>query len=205
MEIEGGLQVEIKQSRNSNRIRYQFGEDELNYSLEDSSGSRSFSVQYTDISRDRQTLEERNQWLRNAGLLWIALGGVLTAMSYFGEGPFRASFWLWIGLGCYAAYWFRRTKFTILPTDKGNLLVIDNDDGPRLIQEIESRRAAQFLREYDFMDADETPEQQRKRFKWLHSEGALSDEEFQRRVAMIGEVGVKGAAEAVVGSRQTLN
>lgn len=197
--------MEIKQSRNSNRIRYQFGEDELNYSLEDSSGSRSFSVQYTDISRDRQTLEERNQWLRNAGLLWIALGGVLTAMSYFGEGPFRASFWLWIGLGCYAVYWFRRTKFTILPTDKGNLLVIDNDDGPRLIQEIESRRAAQFLREYDFMDADETPEQQRKRFKWLHSEGALSDEEFQRRVAMIGEVGVKGAAEAVVGSRQTLN
>ena len=35
------------------------------------------------------------------------------------------------------------------------------------------------------MDADETPEQQRKRFKWLHSEGALSDEEFQKRVGMI--------------------
>lgn len=197
--------MEIKQSRNSNRIRYQFGEDELNYSLEDSSGSRSLSVQYTDISRDRQTLEERNQWLRNAGLLWIALGGVLTVMSYFGEGPFRASFWLWIGLGCYAVYWFRRTKFTILPTDKGNLLVIDNDDGPRLIQEIESRRAAQFLREYDFLDADETPQQQHKRFKWLHSEGALSDEEFQRRVAMIEAAGVRGGAGGGAVPGQMLN
>ena len=55
--------MEINQSRNSNRIRYVFGEDELQYSLEDTSGSRSFSVAYTDISRDRQTLVERNQWL----------------------------------------------------------------------------------------------------------------------------------------------
>lgn len=92
---------------------------------------------------------------------------------------------MWIGAICYAVYGFRRTKFTILPSEKGNLLVIDNDDGPRLIQEIESRRAVQFLREYDFLDADEIPQQQHKRFKWLHSEGALSDEEFQKRLAII--------------------
>ena len=177
--------MEIKQSRNSNRIRYELGEDELHYTLQDGSGSRSFSVQYTEISRDRQTLEERNQWLRNVALLWMLLGAGMTAGSWFGEGPFKLSFWVWLGAFCYAVYWFRRTKFTVLPSEKGNLLVIDNDDGPRLIQEIESRRAAQFLREYDFIDADETPEQQRKRFKWLHSEGALSDEEFQKRVGMI--------------------
>ena len=197
--------MEIKQSRNSNRIRYVFGEDEVNYSLEDSSGSRSFSVQYTEISRDRQTLEERNQWLRNVGLLWLALGGVITAMSYLGEGPFKASFWLFIGLGCYAVYWFRRTKFTILPSEKGNLLVIDDADGPRLIQEIESRRAAQLLREYDFLDSDESPEQQRKRFKWLHGEGALSDEEFQKRVGMIEAATMPSAAADVHGPSRFLN
>ena len=60
--------MEIKHSRNSNRIRYVFGEDELQYSLEDTSGSRSFSVAYTDISRDRQTLVKRNQWFGNVGL-----------------------------------------------------------------------------------------------------------------------------------------
>ena len=43
--------MEIEQSRTSYRIRYQFGEDELKYSLEDGSGGRYFSVQYTDISR----------------------------------------------------------------------------------------------------------------------------------------------------------
>lgn len=67
--------MEIQQRRNSNRIAYVFGDDEVQYSLQDSSGSRSFSVPYLSISRDRQTLVERNQWFRNVGLLWLALGG----------------------------------------------------------------------------------------------------------------------------------
>lgn len=66
--------MELKQKRNSNRIQYVFGEDDVQYSLQDGSGSRPFSVEYTDISRDRQTMEERNQWLRNVGFLWMLLG-----------------------------------------------------------------------------------------------------------------------------------
>ena len=107
----GGRQVEIKQRRNSNRIGYAFGEDELQYSIEDGSGSRSFSVAYGDISRDRQTLEERNQWLGNVGLLWLALGAVLTAVNWFGDEPFVPSLWLWVGAGCYAVYRLRSTRF----------------------------------------------------------------------------------------------
>jgi len=192
----------MKQSRHSNRIRYVFGEDEVQYSLEDGAGRRSFSVPYTQISRDRQTLEERNSWLRNVGLLWMLLGAGLTVASYVGEGPFKLSFWVWVGAFCYAVYYFRRTKFTILPSDKGNLFVIEDADGPGVIQELESRRAAQFLREYDFIDEDETPAQQLRRFKWLQSEGALSEEEFEKRVGMIEAVAVPdGSADAQESSR----
>lgn len=176
--------MEIKQSRNSNRIRYVFGEDELQYSLEDTSGSRSFSVAYTDISRDRQTLVERNQWLGNVGLLWLALGAVLTVVSFFGEKG-SISFWIWIGAGCYAVYRLRTTRFTIVPSEKGNLLVIDDEEGKRILSEIESRRAAQFKAEYDFMPESDTPEQLRGRFKWLHREGALTDDELKARLAMV--------------------
>jgi hypothetical protein len=176
--------MEIRQRRNSNRIRYVFGEDELQYSLEDTSGSRSFSVAYTDISRDRQTLVERNQWLGNVGLLWLALGAVLTIVSFVGgNGAF--SFWLWIGAGCYAVYRLRTTRFTIVPSEKGNLLVIDDEEGKRILSEIESRRAAQFKAEYDFMPENDTPEQLRGRFKWLHREGVLTDDELKARLAMV--------------------
>ena len=177
--------MEISQKRFSNRIAFAFGDEELGYKIEDSSGSRAFSVPYQDISRDRQTLQERNQWLGNVGMLWIALGAVLTGMSYFGEGPFRLSFWLWIGLGCWAVYRFRRTDFILVPTEKGNLCVIDDADGARVLAQIASRRAASFRHQYDFLDPGETPHQQANRYRWLHREGALSDEELQQRLSLV--------------------
>ena len=196
--------MEIKQSRNSNRIRYVFGEDELQYNLEDTSGSRSFSVGYTDISRDRQTLLERNQWLGNVGLLWLALGAVLTVVSFFGEKG-SISFWIWIGTGCYAVYRLRTTRFTIVPSEKGNLLVIDDEEGKRILGEIESRRAAQFKAEYDFMPENDTPEQLRGRFKWLHREGVLTDDELKARLEMVDATGAIGSQVAALSRGAMLN
>jgi hypothetical protein len=178
--------MEIRQQKNSNKIRFAFGEEALDYSLEDGSGSRSYSVSYTDISRDRQTLVERNKWLGNVGLLWLILGAGLTAYSYMGEGKPTVSIWLWVGAACYAAYRLRTTRFTIVPSDKGNLFVIDDADGQRILDEIASRRAQQYRSEYDFMPEGDTPEQHRARFKWLHKEGALSDEDLQQRLASVG-------------------
>jgi hypothetical protein len=177
--------VEISQKKLSNKIRYVFGEDELDYYLQDSSGSRSFSVAYAAIGRDRQTLVERNQWLRNVGLLWMVLGVVLTGMSLSGDQGLKISFWLWVGLACYAGYHFFSTRYTIIPTDSGNLLVIDDADGQRILAEIASRRAAYMRREYDFMPESESPEQHRGRFKWLHREGVLTEEELNQRLATI--------------------
>lgn len=177
--------MEIRQHKNSNKIRFAFGEEALDYSLEDGSGSRSYSVSYTDISRDRQTLVERNKWLGNVGLLWLILGAGLTAYSFVGEGKPTVSIWLWVGAACYAAYRLRTTRFTVVPSDKGNLFVIDDADGQRILDEIASRRARQYRSEYDFMPEGDTPEQHRARFKWLHKEGALSDEALQQRLASV--------------------
>ncbi|MBA2237193.1 MAG: hypothetical protein H0W24_00610 [Lysobacter sp.] len=178
--------MEIQQKRFASRIGFVFADDELRYSIKDSSGRRSFSLPYVDISRDRQTLEERSQWLCNVGLLWIALGAVFTATAWFTKQQFAPSLWLLIGGGCYVAYRMCGTAFTILPTEKGNLLVIDDKDGPRVIEEIEARRAAQLREQYDYLDPGESLEQQRNRYKWLHREGALGDEELQQRLLGVG-------------------
>lgn len=201
----GELVVEIKQKRFSNRTHFSFGEESLDHRIEDGSGSRAFSVAYRDISRDRQTLEERNQWLGNVGLLWIVLGVVFTAMSYFGEGPFRVSYWLWIGLGCWGFYKFRRTRFTLVPTEKGNLCVIDDADGPGILQQIESRRAAGFRQYYDFLDPAETPQQQESRYRWLHREGALSEQELRQRLSMIETPAMQIEDASTAAARRSLN
>ncbi len=178
--------MDIQQKKNSNRIRFVFNDDALDYSIEDGSGSRAFSVEYAEIGRDRQTLVERNQWLRNVGLLWLALGAGLTTYSFtVPDGP-RVSIWLLVGAACYAFYRFRSTRFTLVSSDKGNLCVIDDADGARILDEIARRRASWLRNEYDFMPEGETPEQHRKRFNWLHREGVLSDEELAERLAQVG-------------------
>jgi hypothetical protein len=201
---QGEASVEVLQSRHSNYIRYKFDTDEIHYFIEDSSGSRSMSVAYADIGRDRQVFVERNAWLRNIGLLWLALGAVLTGMAAI-KGQFAPSPWLFVGAGCYAAYLWRTTRFTIVPSEKGNLLVIDGDDGQRILAELASRRADYFRREYDCMPQDETAEQHRHRFQWLHREGALSDAELAQRLAVVDASDAAQSATAAAAPAVTLN
>jgi len=145
-------------------------------------------------------LVERNSWLRNAGLLWLAIGLLLTVVRYTDKHEIVPSMWLFVGLGCYIAYRVREIAFTIVPTEKGNMLVIRNPDGDRILGEIEARRADYLRREYDFVPETENPEQLRKRFKWLHDEGVLSDEELQQRLQK-----VDAADPAVLAVKQMLS
>lgn len=195
--------MEISQKRGSRRTRYVFQEDRLEYAWNDSSGSRSFSVPYTGISRDRDTLTERNEWARNAGILWIIIGAGLAAIGLANGTGARGGFWLLLGIGCVAWWWFRVSRYTVLPSEKGNLLVIDGPDGQAVLEQIDARRAAQFRAEYDFFPEGETPEQLRSRFRWLHREGALDDETLQQRLAEVeartrragGDAGAPGAPD----------
>lgn len=201
----GSTRLDIQQKKNSNRIRFVFHEDALDYSIEDGSGSRAFSVDYAEIGRDRQTLVERNQWLRNVGLLWLALGAGLTAYSLTTPDGLRVSIWLVVGAACYAFYRLRSTRFTLVSSDKGNLCVIDDADGARILDEIATRRARYLRNEYDFMPEGETAEQHRKRFNWLHREGVLSDEELAERLERVGLLDVPADTAASVPAGIRLN
>lgn len=183
---EDGLVIE--QKRGSTRIRYLFHPDRVDYSWKGGGSSRTFSVEYTAISRDRETLTERNTWYRNLGMVWIALGALL-AMSAITDGngttAASGSFWILLGVLSCAYYWRSFARYVILPCERGNLLVLDNESGKRIVAEIEERRAAQFRVEYDFFPDDASPEQLRNRFTWLRREGALSDEEYQERIGRV--------------------
>ncbi|HJU26947.1 MAG TPA: hypothetical protein VJ722_09750, partial [Rhodanobacteraceae bacterium] len=142
--------MESSQKRGSAKTRYVFHDDRLEYAWSNSSSSRSFSVRYIEISRDRQTLTSRNTWFRNVGLLWGLLGlfWILTTW----QRDHGASGWLWfvLGVGCYAVYQLRASRYVIVPCEKGNLMVIDDESGKRIVSEIETRRAKHFREEYDF-------------------------------------------------------
>ncbi|HJU26302.1 MAG TPA: hypothetical protein VJ722_06485 [Rhodanobacteraceae bacterium] len=177
--------MEITQKRGSAKTRYVFHDDRLEYAWNHSSSSRTFSVPYIETSRDRQTLTERNTWFRNAGLFWMVIGLLFVASSWSRDHGASGWFWFVLGAGCFAYYHFHVARYVIIPSDKGNLLVIDDEDGKRIVNEIETRRAKQFREEYDFFPQNDSPELLRKRFNWLHREGALSDEELKARMEKV--------------------
>jgi len=198
--------MEISQKRGGASTRYVFHDDRVEYAFKDSSVSRTFSVPYTDISRDREGLTERNVWFRNVGYFWLGLGVLLLVVSWREGEIGHGALWAVLGAGCLAAYYGYPTRYRIIPSNKGNLLILDHDESAdRIESEIAERRAAQFRGEYDFFPDGESPQQLRNRFNWLHREGALSDEELQERLARI-EAGEQTTDAAVhIPENRTLN
>ena len=172
----------IEQDKAGNRTRFDFGEDEIKYTLVDKSSSQTFKSPYTQFSRDHGFLIERNTWLMNVGWLWVALGAVLTTLSFAAESGPMPSLWLFLGAGCVLVAWLRTVRFTKVPTESGTLLIIDDAQQPAILAELERRRIDQLRRWHDFLDAEEAPERQRSRLKWLREEGALDEAELAERL-----------------------
>lgn len=188
-EKEDGLVIE--QKRGSTRIRYQFHRDRVDYSWQGGGSSRTFSVEYTAISRDRETLTERNTWFRNLGVIWLVIGALLggSALADSNTSTMTSgAFWFLLGVLSCVYYWRSIARYTIVPCERGNLLVFDNASGTRIIAEIGRRRGAQFRDEYDFFPEGASPEQLRNRFTWLQREGALSEEEFRERIGRVDAI-----------------
>lgn len=177
--------AEFAQRRFATETNFNFAADEMKFVVKDKSGSHTLHTQYVQIGTDRDFLVERNTWLQNVGLLWLALGAVFTAIAYFGADRFQPSIWLFVGAACVAAAHWRTVRYTKLPTEKGTILVINDAQHDSILQQIEARRMDQMRRWYDFFDAEEEPARQKSRFEWLRREGVLSEDELGERLRAI--------------------
>jgi len=176
-------QVEhLEQRRFANVARFEFDRDGLKYQIRDKSSSHTFQASYAQVGNERDFLVERNTWLQNVGYLWLILGAILTVIAYYGSDAVRPSIWLFIGAGCVIAARWRTVRYTKIPTEKGNLLIIQDEQHDGILAQIEARRVDQLRRWYDFFDAEEDAARQQQRFEWLRGEGALSDVELAERL-----------------------
>jgi len=173
------------QKRFGNRTRFELRSEDFNYELVTEGSSRTFRMDYADLSADRETLTERNVWLRNVGLFWLALGGVLSAIRFVESQSLQTSIWLWLGLICLAAYQFRTVRYRIIPAERYNVLVIDDAQGAEIIGELEARRGRQLRARFDYLSPHEHPEQQRQRIHWLQKQGVLDANETSARLLQL--------------------
>ncbi len=175
----------ISQKRFSTRTRFEFGAAEFAYRLDTDGSSRTYRMEYAELSADRETLVERNSWWRNVGLLWMLLGVVSAVLTYTEQQTLRLTIWLWLGMICYAVYHFRVIRYRIIPADRCNVVIIDDASGAEVMRELETRRAQQLRQRFDYLVVDEHPDQQRNRIQWLGKQGALDAHEVSARLLQL--------------------
>lgn len=183
--LEGAEPRVITQKRFSTRTRFELGDGDFAYRLDTEGSSRTYRLEYAELSSDRETLVERNAWWRNVGLLWMLIGVVSAVIVYTGEHKLRLPIWLWLGMISYGVYYFKVIRYQIIPAERCNVVIIDDATGAEVIRELESRRAAQLRQRFDYLAADEHPEQQRRRIEWLGKQGALDANEVSARLLQL--------------------
>lgn len=196
---------QVSQSKAGTTTTFAFSTDELKYTLTNKTSSTTFKTPYTAMSRDHGFLVERNDWLRNVGFLWIALGLASMGINYAQGEKVAPSIWLLLGIGCAGWAWLRTVRYVTVPAESGTLLIIEDPQKAALLSELEARRMDQLLRWHDFMDANEDPERQRSRFNWLREEGALNEAELGERLGRLDRLvaPVPAAAEVVLPGDRT--
>ena len=178
--------MEISQKRFSNRTKFEFGEEELKYTIRDKGSAADFKINYAEFPVSSNMREERNEWLRNVGIIWILLGcfflgtAILNDESISGKG-----FWIMVGAVCLIFYKFSGTTYSVYPTEKGSLFIIRDKKYPEIINEINSRKKNQLLEWHGEINRENDPQYEIDKFKWLNEQGVLTEEETENKIEQI--------------------
>lgn len=176
--------MEARQQNNSGNIGLAFGEEAPDDRVAIDTGRRSPASGRTAIDRTTPGRIRKALLLRNVGLLWIALGTVMTALGVTSGQGLKLSVWLWLGAACYAAYRFHNVRAAAVQADQGHARLIPDAEWQRVLDAIETRRAMPG-NVHDLVPRTSTLQQYRDRFAWQHQQGRLSDAELQDRLATV--------------------
>lgn len=176
--------MEIVQKKQSNKHTFKFMEDHFNFAYEDKSGSDDIDLNYADIPKKSSIQIEQNEWLRNVGYLWCALGLFQLGYAIFSEASISGKgFWIIIGLACVAWAHFTKVKYSVFKAERENVFVIHDKNHDKIIDELNSRKKVQLLNWYGEVNLENNLEQEIGKFKWLVEQDVITKEESEIKIA----------------------
>ncbi|MEZ8223378.1 hypothetical protein AB6C43_04975 [Vibrio splendidus] len=177
--------MEIVQKKRSNKHTFTFKDDHFNFAYEDKSGSGDTDMSYADFPQKSSIQIEQNEWLRNVGYLWCALGvfqlgyALYSDVSLSGKG-----FWIMVGLVCVVWAHLSKVKYSVFSSERGHVFVIHDKNHQKIINELSVRRKSQLLDWYGEVNLENELEQEIKKFKWLEEQDVISKEESEKKIAL---------------------
>lgn len=178
--------MEFQQKRMATQTWFTFNKEDLDHRVRDNSADVEFTVAYSSLPPNKRVIFDRNNWLRNVGLIWCALGVINIGLAFTDAGPTAGSaFWLMIGLGCLAFYRLTWSEYTVFDTEEGAIWVLKDDQHDEIIQLLKTRSKEQLLSWYRSLDFGDDPMQEIQTIEWLVKRDALSKDEAQMRISEI--------------------
>jgi hypothetical protein len=186
--------TELSQRRIGLRIRFEVGEDALQYSMKDYSGERTFEIPYENINLTQPaflTLTATPLFRRLFGLALLfllfaaALGAFMPDLAVLcGLATLPLSLTIIVGrLTGWTNIHFR--LFQLQPATPGAInpiRVIDDAKGEQIVDLIKQARKAKFRRLYAEPNLDTDPEREISRLTWLRDNDIITSEEWQAAI-----------------------
>ena len=174
----------ITQRRNFNTFTFDFGSEALTYTRSDSYGSHSSELPYGSIGMDPRLITERNGTLFNGAIL-LSAWGLAQAAHSLAHGDWFGLIFLFPGVACFLIHALTKTTITSLGSDDGEIALLHDGNHDRIMAEIRERRKKQLLDWYGNINFANDPEEEIRKFHWLHSQNLISADQLQKIIAAI--------------------
>jgi len=176
--------MEMTQKKGSVKHSITFSEEKFNFSYQDKTGSGDSDINYIDLPVKSSISIQQNEWLRNVGYLWCAVGVLQLGFAIVNDGSLAGKgFWLVLGVGCIIWAQFSKIKYTVLSTEAGNVFIIQDKQHDEILNELNKRRKAQLLKLYGAINADNDIENEINKFKWLAEQQVITKDVLDTRIA----------------------
>ncbi|MFS1701944.1 hypothetical protein [Alteromonas sp. AMM-1] len=176
--------MEFIQKKRGVKHTFTLKEDHFNFAYEDKSGAGDIDVNYADFPVKSSVTIEQNEWLRNVGFLWIALGVAQIGWALFNDLSLSGKgFWLMVGTACVLWAHFSKTRYSVFRTDQGHVLVLQNKQHQQIVDTLHARRKAQLLNWYGEVNPENDLQNEIRKFQWLAEQKVITKAESEQKIA----------------------
>lgn len=78
-----------------------------------------------------------------------------------------------------ATYYLRTSRFSVLKSDAGKILILRDKKHDAILENIRSEKKKLLREKYFFLDKDNSPDTEIRKYQYLKDDGAITHDEFE--------------------------
>lgn len=184
------MDVKFEQSKLGRKFWFEFTDDALTYRAKDASSDATEKIPYSSITDKGWEYTYQNEWWRNVGFLWVAIGLALEIPGVL-SGTWSLPFWSILGVGALVYYYSSRVRHTVIEAESAKILVMYGRNHDVIVNTIFQKRKEALKKLYGKVDLSNTSENELRKFEILLEKEIISENEFQAAKKEIEEAASK--------------